>query len=80
MFYGHSYGKAGRNIWNYVNDSLHSIPSYLDIGKLYSIMLEDCVEQGDEVEELMKIFSLFISDEISDFRTGLYYENPDYLE
>lgn len=43
-------------------------------------MLEDCVEQGDEVEELMKIFSLFISDEISDFRTGLYYENPDYLE
>lgn len=58
----------------------YTIPSYLDIGKLYSLMIEDCAEPGKEVEELMKIFSSFISDEISDFRTDLYYQNPSYLE
>lgn len=58
----------------------YNIPSFMDIGKLYSIMIEDCAESGKEIEELMKIFSSFISDEISDFRTDLYYQNPNYLE
>lgn len=58
----------------------YPIPSHMDIGKLYTIMITDCSEEGKEVQELEKIFSSFISDEISDFRTGLYYQNPDYLE
>ena len=58
----------------------YSIPSFLDIGKLYSIMIEDCAKPGDEVSELMKIFSSFISDEISNFNTDLYYQNSNYLE
>ncbi len=43
-------------------------------------MIEDCAEPGGEVAELMKIFSSFISDEISDFQTDVYYQNPNYLE
>ena len=43
-------------------------------------MIEDCAKPGDEVSELMKIFSSFISDEISNFNTDLYYQNPNYLE
>lgn len=58
----------------------YTIPSFMDIGKLYSIMIEDCAKQGKEVEELMNIFSSFISDQISDFQTGVYYQNPSYLE
>ena len=58
----------------------YSVPSYLDIGKLYSIMVEDCAEPGKEAEELMKIFSSFISDAISNFNSDLYYQNPDFLE
>lgn len=58
----------------------YSVPSYLDIGKLYSIMVEDCAEPGKEAEELMKIFFSFISDAISNFNSDLYYQNPDYLE
>ena len=50
------------------------------IGKLYSIMIEDCAESGDEVKELMKIFCSFISDAISNFNSDLYYQNPYYLE
>ena len=58
----------------------YSIPCYLDIGKLYAIMIEDCAEPGKEASELIQIFSSFISDEISNFKTGLYYETPSYLE
>ena len=58
----------------------YPIPSYLDIGKLYAIMIEDCAEPGKEIPELICIFSSFISDEISNFKTGLYYETPSYLE
>lgn len=50
------------------------------IGKFCSIMIEECAEPGNEVEELMKIFSPFISDAISNFNSDLYYQNPDYLE
>lgn len=63
-----------------ISDCKYSVPSFLDIGKLYSIMIIDCAEPGNEVEELIQIFQSFISDEISDFSTDLYYQNPDYLE
>ena len=58
----------------------YSIPGFMDIGRLYSIMIEDCAEPGKEVDELLKIFSSFISDAISDFWTDVYYQNPSYLE
>lgn len=58
----------------------YTVPSFLDIGKLYSIMIEDCAKPGEELQEMMKIFTSFISDEISDFSTDLYYQNPSYLE
>ena len=58
----------------------YRIPGFQDIGGLYSIMIEDCAEPGEEVSELIKIFTSFISDEISDFQTDVYYQNPSYLE
>ena len=74
------YYKIKEGTFDTISDCPYSVPSYLDIGKLYSIMIEDCAKHGEEVQELMKIFSSFISDEISDFNTDLYYQNPDYLE
>lgn len=44
------------------------------------MMIEDCAEQGKEISEMINLFTSFISDEISDFRTDLYYQNPSYLE
>ncbi len=61
-------------------DSPYAIPGYLDIGRLYAIMIEDCAEPGEEVKELIHLFSSFLSDAISDFKTDLYYQNPSYLE
>lgn len=62
-----------------ISNCQYTVPSFTAIGKLYSRMIGDCSESGKEVEELIKIFNSFISDEISDFRTGVYFENPSYL-
>lgn len=63
-----------------ITDCKYTVPSFMDIGKLYSIMIEDCAQPGKEVDELLKIFTSFISDKISDFQTDIYYQNPSYLE
>lgn len=63
-----------------ITNCKYAVPGFMDIGKLYCIMIEDCAKPGEEVKELMAIFRSFISDEISNFKTGIYYENPSYLE
>lgn len=63
-----------------ITNCRYTIPGFMDIGRLYSIMIEDCAKSGEEVNEMIKIFKSFISDEISNFKTGVYYQNPDYLE
>lgn len=63
-----------------ISNCKYTVPNYQDIGKLYCLMIDKCAQDGDKVQELIDIFSSFISDEISDFSTGLYYQNPDYLQ
>lgn len=63
-----------------ITECKYSIPGFMEIGKLYSIMIEDCAKPGKEVDELLNIFTSFISDKISDFQTDVYYQNPSYLE
>ncbi|MCM1416804.1 MAG: hypothetical protein NC430_12890, partial [bacterium] len=60
-----------------ITECQYTIPSFLDIGGLYSILIDACAKPGEEIDELMKIFSSFISDKISDFRSDIYYQNPD---
>lgn len=69
-----------RGNFDTISGCKYSVPSYTDIGKLYCIMIEDCAEEGEEAIEMIRIFRSFISDEISNFKTGVYYENPSYLE
>lgn len=63
-----------------ISECKYSISSITSIGKLYSRMILDCAKPGEEVEELIRVFDSFISDSISDFKTGIYYENMSYLE
>ena len=71
--------KISEGDFDTITGCAYTVPSYTDIGKLYCILIEACAEKGQEVQELIKLFSSFISDEISDFKTDLYYQNPDYL-
>jgi hypothetical protein len=63
-----------------VENCKYSVPSYTDIGRLYSIMIMDCAKPGEETDMLIRIFSSVISDYISNFNSDCYYQNPSYLE
>lgn len=52
------YYKIENGSFDTISDCKYSIPSFLDIGKLYSIMIEDCAKEGEEVQELINIFLL----------------------
>ncbi len=56
----------------------YSIPTVTSIGRVYSTLIEE-TDEGDVGQSLRKVFGSFISDEISDFANGVYYQNPSYL-
>ena len=61
-------------------DCEYSIPSVTSIGKLYARLIMNYVKNDNIVDEVYNVFTSFISDEISDFRTGVYFENMSYLQ
>ena len=75
-----NYYKIPSGSFDTILECEYVIPSVTSIGKLYSRMILDCAKQGEEVTELINVFDSFISDKISDFKTGIYYENMSYLE
>lgn len=63
-----------------ISNCQYPVPDFQHIGRLYYHMIEDCAMPSEETDELLRIFRSFISEEISNFKTGIYMENPDYLE
>lgn len=59
----------------------YAVSSFQAIGKEYQRLIIDvCSDQEDIVDCMYKVFSSFISDEISDFNSSVYYSNPEYLK
>ncbi|MCD8198021.1 MAG: hypothetical protein LUE24_12810 [Lachnospiraceae bacterium] len=63
-----------------ITNCKYRIPGFMDIGRLYMYLIQDLAKPGTEAETLMVVFKSFLSDEISNFSTGVYYENLSYLE
>jgi len=61
-----------------VRDCKYTVPGITAIGRVYQ-MLVLAVCENDAEQAIIDVFSSFISDEISDFNSNVYYSNPDYL-
>ena len=46
---------------------------------LYQGLVLSTMKNDDAAQGIQDIFSSFITDEISDFNSNVYYTNPDYL-
>ena len=61
-----------------VAECKYVVPTESSIGRVYQRLilsaLNDCVEDA-----IVDVFSSFISDEISNFNSNVYYSNPSYL-
>lgn len=57
----------------------YTVPSETAIGALYQTIIMRTIKKEDIAQEIINVFSSFISDEISNFNSDLYYVNPDYI-
>ena len=57
----------------------YTVPSATSIGALYQGLVLSTMKDEDAAQAILDVFSSFITDEISDFNSNVYYTNPDYL-
>ena len=72
------YGIANGD-YDTVKECKYNVPTETSIGRVYQMLIVS-VSSNVEIEKTIKeVFSSFISDEISNFNSNVYYSNPDYL-
>jgi len=56
-------------------------PHYIAIAGVYSRLIDKLITSYEEeaVDIMYKVFTSFISDEISNFNTSTFYENPSFI-
>ena len=64
-----------------IGECKYDVPSYIAIGGLYRRLITQVMDSIDDVVDVMyEVFCSFISDEVSNFNSSLYYNNPDYIK
>ena len=62
-----------------VKECKYEVPSVTSIGMLYQNLVLSTMKDENAAKGIIDVFSSFITDEISDFNSSVYYTNPDYL-
>ena len=57
----------------------YTVPGYWDIGKVFTRLIED-VSPDDPVGGVQKVYGSWLSDDISNYNSDLYYQPRDYLK
>lgn len=63
-----------------VSDCKYDVPPVTAIGRVYQQLVLVTTKENEEAQAIIDVFSSFISDEISDFNSSVYYSNPDYIK
>ena len=64
-----------------ISSCKYKVPAVTSIGKVFQrLILSVHKEDMDLIEDIRKVYNSFISDEISDYNSSLYYSNPDYIK
>lgn len=62
-----------------IKDCRYTVPSVTAIGRVYQQLVLATAKVNEEAQAIIDVFSSFISDEISNFNSSVYYSSPDYL-
>ncbi len=59
----------------------YKVPSVTSIGRVYQrLILATNTDESHMIQHIRKVYDSFISDEIADYNTSMYYSNPDYIK
>lgn len=62
-----------------VSTCRYEVPSVTSIGRVYLRLAESIPDDVPDEERILRVFTSFISDAVSDFNSSVYYSSPDYL-
>ena len=62
-----------------VSKCKYTVPSYWDIGEVFSRLIEDVYRDGDVIQTIIDIYTSWISNAISNYNSDLYYQPRDYI-
>lgn len=62
-----------------VSTCRYEVPSVTSIGRVYFRLAESIPGDVPDEERILRVFTSFISDAVSDFNSSVYYSSPDYL-
>lgn len=73
--------KIKQGYFDSVKNCKYEVPSYLSVGRIFQRLIISVYEksENDLPKEIINVFSSFLSDEISNFNSAVYYANPSYL-
>lgn len=63
-----------------IKECKYSVPTVNSIGRVYQQLVLSTMKENETAQTIRAVFSSFISDEISNFNSNVYYSNPDYLK
>ena len=63
-----------------IKECRYTVPSVNAIGRVYQQLVVATAKANEEAQAIIDVFSSFISDEISNFNSNVYYSSPDYLK
>lgn len=72
--------KITEGMFDNISTCKYEVPTVTAIGRVYQTLILNVVALYQNVIEAIKmIYASFISEEISDFNSSVYYSNPDYI-
>ena len=73
--------QIGHGDFDNVGQCRYRIPSHWDIAKVYKRLIKQVSvdENIHVIDALMKVYNSFISPQIDDYNSSVYYENPSYI-
>lgn len=57
----------------------YAVPDVWTIGKVYARLIEDVSGDENVVETLLKVYTSWIDEKLSDYNSSFYYEPRDYI-
>lgn len=69
-----------KGVFDSESECKYTVPSVNAIGRVYQQLVISTMRRNEEAQAIIDVFASFISDEISNFNSNVYYSNPDYLK
>lgn len=58
----------------------YTVPAVTAIGRVFQQLISDVLKNGNTIVGVVKeVYFSFISDEITNYNSGVYYSNPSYI-